>query len=297
MSEAKIQLMIEPREKDLGGFSVRRLLPLARKRMVGPFIFFDHMGPAEFQPGVGMDVRPHPHINLATVTYLFEGAIDHRDSLASVQRIEPGAINWMTAGRGIVHSERTPPDLRQTGARLNGIQLWVALPEKHEEIAPSFFHLPADQVPEWNEGEVKVRLMLGEILGRRSPVPVHSDLFYMAANIPKGQQIRLSPDGRERAVYVVQGEVQIANTKVAPFHMAVVDSEKDLIVQASEDSTVLFLGGSPVGERFIFWNFVSSSEKRLEEVKAEWRKGPRAESPRFQPIAGDDKEFIPLPKD
>lgn len=289
-------MIIRAREKDLGGFSVRRVLPFAKHRMVGPFIFFDHMGPATFPAGKGMDVRPHPHINLATVTYLFEGKIQHKDSLGSNQDIEPGAINWMTAGKGIVHSERTPDLERNQGMKINGIQLWVALPEKYEEIEPSFSHHPKSSLPEFKMGDAEVKLLLGEAFKHKSPVPVHSDLFYAEVRLKKGSVFRLSVDQRESAIYIVDGKVNIEGEEVIATEMFVNDdAQKDISMTALEDARFMVLGGSPVGERFIYWNFVSSSKERLEEVKREWAQFPHKASLRFQTVPGDDKEFIPLP--
>lgn len=291
----ELELVIAGRDRDLGGFHVRRVLPFGPHRMVGPFIFFDHMGPTVLGPGEGMDVRPHPHVNLATVTYLFEGKIRHRDSLGSDCLIEPGAVNWMTAGRGIVHSERSPADVRAKGGALNGIQCWVALPAEHEETVPSFAHHPASTLPEFKEGDVELKLLLGEAYGRRSPVAVLSDLFYLQAKCPKGARLTLKSQGRECAVYVASGGALVDGQKIEPFSMAVGKGDSDLDIEALEESCLMLLGGTPVGERFIFWNFVSSSKERLEEAKAQWARGPGALGSRFGTIPGDDKDFIPLP--
>lgn len=293
-----IELIIRPRERDLGGFSVRRVLPYASHRMVGPFIFFDHMGPADFQPGKGMDVRPHPHINLATVTYLFEGRIHHRDSLGSNQLIEPGAINWMTAGRGIVHSERTPDAERAKGFRLHGIQLWVALPEEFEEINPSFTHHPKETLPEFEWEGARVKLLLGQAFGHQSPVPIHSDLFYAELRLNSGNATHLDFNGRETALYVVQGQIQINDQEVNSSEMAVLRPGVGMTIQARHEQTLLMaLGGSPMGKRHIYWNFISSTEDRIEEAKRLWSAFPQASGDRFTPISGDDHEFIPLPQD
>lgn len=292
----KLDLVISSRERDLGGFSVRRILPYAKHRMVGPFIFFDHMGPAEFAPGQGITVRPHPHIHLATVTYLFEGVIFHRDSLGSEQRIEPGAINWMTAGRGIVHSERSPEDFLQSGGRLNGIQCWVALPTEHENIEPAFTHHPATSLPEFEQGAVKLKLLLGHAFSRQSPVPVHSDLFYLDCRFPRGARLTLPCDGREGAVYVADGKLRAGGHELQRFEMAVGRVGEPLELEAFEESRVMLLGGAPVGERYIEWNFVSSRKEHVDAAKAEWRGGPKPGG-RFSPIPGDDREFIPLPAD
>ena len=294
---AQIELIIDARQKDLGGFSVRRILPYAGHRMVGPFIFFDHMGPATFAPGQGITVRPHPHINLSTVTYLFSGKIEHRDSLGNDRVIEPGAINWMTAGRGIVHSERTPPELLASGSHVNGIQCWVALPEKDEEIAPSFMHHPAPTLPEFRIDDAKIKLLLGQAFGRSSPVEIFSPLFYIDAKIPKGGKLKLPVGTQESAVYVVDGSISIAGAGVHEHAMAVGNPGVDLEIEATADAQLMIIGGEPVGHREIFWNFVSSSKARLEDAKSEWRPGPRTSSQRFPPIPGDDQEFIPLPED
>jgi hypothetical protein len=297
-NDSKIEMVITSRERDIGDFTVRRLLPYASHRMVGPFIFFDHMGPATFAPGQGMDVRPHPHINLATVTFLFEGKIHHRDSLGSSQLIEPGAVNWMTAGRGIVHSERTPADLRAAGGRMNGIQLWVALPEEHEEIEPRFEHHPKHTLPEFKVGEVEIKLLLGKAFGRASPVKVHSELFYLQARLQKGHRLTLPVEGHhEAAIYVVTGQVRVGQETIEGTSMAIGKRGEDLDIEALEDVHLMLLGGANIGARQIYWNFVSSSKERLEEVKKDWALGPRLESSRFPPIPGDEQEFIPLPKE
>jgi redox-sensitive bicupin YhaK (pirin superfamily) len=285
--------VIQGRERDLGALRVRRVLPHVTRKMVGPFIFFDHMGPALFKPGSAIDVRPHPHINLATVTYLFEGAIEHRDSLGSDQLIEPGAINWMTSGRGIVHSERTPERLRNVTHRVNGIQLWVALPDEVEERAPSFSHHPASTLPKFELDGVQGTLLLGTGFGAQSPVPVLSDMIYAEVRLKATQSLRLSAEDRELSVYVVEGKVHVEGEEAEAYTMLAVDG--DLLVTAIEDAHVMILGGKSLGPRFIEWNFVSSRKDRIEEAKTEWMSGPRAGSLRFPPIPGDDKEFIPLP--
>lgn len=298
MARDRIALVIATRERDLGGFTVRRLLPYATHRMVGPFIFFDHMGPAVLAPGQGMDVRPHPHINLATVTYLFEGQIQHRDSLGSNQTIEPGAVNWMTAGKGIVHSERTPDPQRARGGRVHGIQLWVALPEADEESEPAFVHCPKESLPEFEITGVSLKLLLGEAYGRKSPVHVFSNLFYIDAVFPKGSSLILPAAANlETALYTVSGRLAIEGQAGSPNEMTVAKPGQSLSVEALEDSRVMLLGGEPVGERQIFWNFVTSSSRRMTEAKADWALGPRPDSLRFKPILGDDREFIPLPEE
>lgn len=289
-------MVITARERDIGGFFVRRLLPFAQHRMVGPFIFFDHMGPADFQRGTGMDVRPHPHIHLATVTYLFAGSIHHRDSLGSDQLINPGDINWMTAGRGIVHSERTPASFRRTGGKMNGIQCWVALPTELEEIQPSFKHHPSKSLPVFNIGDAQFKLLLGKSLGHQSPAQVHSELFYLEGKIPKGASFTFPTADLESAVYVVSGELKVNGKSVDQFSMFIGEKNEDLKIEAGEDSLVMLLGGAPVGERVIYWNFVSTNQKSIDDAKVHWMNGPTADNPRFPPIPGDSSEFIPLPK-
>lgn len=289
-------MIITSRERDLGGFSVRRLLPYATHRMVGPFIFFDHIGPATFPEGHGLDVRPHPHINLATVTYLFEGKIHHRDSLGSDQLIEPGAINWMTAGHGIVHSERTPDDLRATGSKLSGIQCWVALPKEFEEIAPNFTHYPSPSLPEFKVGEVELKLLLGKMFDHESPVKIHSDLFYLNAKLPKGSHLAVPVNEQEVAAYIVGGKVRIYDQEIEQFSLVIAEENKMMTIEAIEETHLMLLGGKPVGERFIYWNFVASSEEKIEKAKLDWLQGPGDKGSRFPKIPGDDREYIPLPE-
>jgi redox-sensitive bicupin YhaK (pirin superfamily) len=285
-------LVLVAPSRDLGGFRVRRALPSVQRRMVGSFIFFDQMGPTRFAPGQGLDVRPHPHIGLATVTYLFEGVILHRDSLGTVQRIEPGEVNWMTAGRGIVHSERTPKEARDGGGPVFGIQLWVALPRQHEEIEPSFSHTGASALPLIEDSGVSLRVVLGSLFGERSPVPLLSDLFYAAATLDEGAQVPL-PDGpEERAAYVAQGAVSVAGERFETGSMLLFREKDTASLRAVSPKTrVLLLGGVRAdGPRHIHWNFVSSSVERLEVAKADWRAG------RFPQVPGET-EFIPLPDD
>lgn len=290
----EIELIITARERDLGGFHVRRILPYATHRMVGPFIFFDHMGPAIFPKNRGIDVRPHPHINLATVTYLFEGKIRHRDSLGSDQLIEPGAINWMVAGRGIVHSERTPEDLRQSGSRLSGIQCWIALPDEFEEIPPHFIHYPVETLPEFTVDNIQLKLLLGTAFNHQSPVKIYSDLFYLYAKLPKKSKITFPLEGREGAAYIVEGSIKANGKQIDQYAMAVGKQCGNLILEALEDSQIMLLGGKSIGERFIYWNFVSSSEEKIERAKSDWRGGPGT-TDRFPKIPHDNIEFIPLP--
>lgn len=290
-----IDIVITPGERDLGGFSVRRVLPYATHRMVGPFIFFDHMGPAIFPPGHGIDVRPHPHICLATVTYLFEGKISHRDSLGSDQLIEPGAINWMTAGHGIVHSERTPDDLRKTGSKISGIQCWVALPDKYEDTTPSFVHYPSKDIPDFEVDGIKIKLMIGSAFNYSSPVKVYSEMFYFEANIPKNKSLHFDMRERECAVYVVSGSVRIDQQSIEQYSMVVLKKGNALVVEANQDAHIMILGGESVGERFIYWNFVASSQAKIEQAKLDWSKGPS--EGRFSKIPNDQHDFIPLPDD
>ncbi len=290
MPEA-VERIIRPRERDLGGFTVRRVLPYAARPMVGPFIFLDHMGPTRFPEGKGVDVRPHPHIGLATVTYLFEGEIVHRDSLGFVQPIRPGDVNWMTAGRGIVHSERTAPEEKAKGPRLHGIQSWVALPKSHEEAAPAFHHHPAASLPVIEIPGGTLRVIAGNIDGTDSPVATCSDMFYLDATLSAGAHLVLPASLGERALYVVEGALAIGDTAVAPAEMAVLADGTDVTVTAAQDTRAIAIGGSKLdGERHIWWNLVSSSRDRIERAKADWKGN------RFARVPGDD-EFIPLPEE
>lgn len=281
--------VVEGRRRDLGGFEVLRVLPWAGGRMVGPFIFLDQMGPAVFAPGTGIDVRPHPHIGLATVTYLFEGEILHRDSLGMVQPIRPGEVNWMTAGRGIAHSERTAPELRNGGHRLWGLQSWVALPLDHEEDAPSFRHFSQEQLPLIEMNGVGLRVIAGSLFGAASPVPALSEMFYADAAMPIRSGLTLTPEHEERAVYVVQGALEIEEEVYNAGTLLVLAPGEPLELTAFGNSRVALLGGAPLGERHIWWNFVSSSRERIEAAKRDWKDG------RFPPVPGET-EFIPLPE-
>jgi len=287
----EIDLIVEGRARDIGGFEVRRVLPASARRMVGPFIFFDHMGPARMAEGNGIDVRPHPHIHLATVTYLFDGEIMHRDSLGSCQPIKPGAINWMTAGRGITHSERSTDEARAEGPKLHGIQLWVALPKSHEEIPPEFDHYPAGAMPELERGGAKLRVLAGSAFRQASPVKTYSPLFYVEATMPKGSEVRLPTEVRERAAYVVEGAVACGKRRVTAGQMAVFARSGEPTLTAETDARVMLLGGDPMeGPRHIWWNFVSSSKERIEQAKRDWKEG------RFPDVPGDEGERIPLPE-
>ena len=285
-----IETVIVPRARDLGGFEVRRALPSARRQMVGPFIFWDQMGPAEFILGQGLDVRPHPHIGLATVTYLFEGEVLHRDSLGTLQPIRPGDVNWMTAGRGIAHSERTSPETRASGGRLFGIQAWVALPAAEEETAPDFAHHGREELPMVSGEGKKVRIVAGSLYGERSPVPTFSAMFYADAALEAGAKLPLPAEHEERAVYVAGGAVEVAGDRFDAGQLLVFRPGDEITLVASKPARLLLLGGEPMdGPRHIWWNFVSSRQDRIEQAKADWRAG------RFTPVPGDN-EFIPLPE-
>jgi redox-sensitive bicupin YhaK (pirin superfamily) len=281
--------LLKPHQRDLGGFSVRRLLPGFPDKMIGPFVFFDHMGPVRFAPGSGVDVRPHPHIGLATVTYLFEGAIVHRDSLGTVQRIEAGDVNWMTAGSGIVHSERSPAAERAAGSQLHGLQTWVALPKAHEQTDPGFSHHAQATLPLLAEPGVEMRLIAGTFRGQQSPVPVYSDTLYVAAEMQAGSRLTLEAEHEERAVYVVAGDITVDDMTAPLQHMAVLPQGKSVEIRAADRATLMLLGGARLdGDRHVWWNFVASSRELLEIAKQRWREQ------RFAPVPGET-EFIPLP--
>jgi redox-sensitive bicupin YhaK (pirin superfamily) len=286
-----IELMIVPRSVDLGGFEVRRALPHARRRMVGPFIFFDHFGPAVFRDGQGIDVRPHPHIGLATVTFLFDGEIMHRDSLGTAVPIRPGAVNWMTAGRGIVHSERTTPDHRSAGERLHGLQCWVALPKDDEEVAPGFHHEDQAALPVVSGDGKTVRIVAGSLYGKRSPVPTLCDTLFADATLAPGTTLPFDATTEERALYIVSGEIDIAGDRFAPGQLLILRPGDDITLTAATEARVVLVGGATMdGPRHIWWNFVSSSKERIEQAKAEWK------ARRFDIVPGDEQEFIPLPE-
>ncbi len=284
--------VILPRAHDIGGFEVRRALPAAQRQMVGPFIFFDQMGPGEFLTGKGLDVRPHPHIGLSTVTYLFDGAIQHRDSLGSDQSIVPGDVNWMTAGRGITHSERTAAAARTHSNRLFGIQSWVALPRQHEETQPGFVHHAAGTLPVVEDGGATLRLIAGHGWGLRAPVRTPSELFYADAALLPGAPLPMPDDHEERAAYVVQGEVEVGGVRFDAGRMLLFRAGDPVSLRAGPNGArLLLLGGAAMdGPRYLFWNFVSSSRERIEQAKADWKAG------RFATVPGDDKECIPLPE-
>jgi redox-sensitive bicupin YhaK (pirin superfamily) len=286
-----IETVIVPRAHDVGGFEVHRALPAREKQLVGPFIFFDQMGPGEFLTGRGLDVRPHPHIGLATVTYLFEGSICHRDTLGTQLPIVPGDVNWMTAGRGIAHSERTDTALRVHSNRLFGIQSWAALPKTMEETEPAFAHHDAAALPVLEDGGVKLRLIAGDGWGLRSPVATFWPLFYADASLAAGAVLELPDQHEERGVYVAQGAVEVAGVRFEAGRMLLFRAgDRMVVVAGPEGARLLLLGGAVMdGPRHIFWNFVSSSQERIEQAAADWK------AKRFGTVAGDETEFIPLP--
>jgi len=283
-------IVLQPHLRDLGEFKVRRLLPAFPNKMVGPFIFFDHFGPVSFERGKGADVRPHPHIGLATVTYLFEGAMIHRDSLGSIQRIEPGDVNWMTAGRGIVHSERTPAEERPGGQRLHGLQTWVALPVKDEQREPSFNHHPKASLPLIELRGATMQLIAGSAFGERAPTPTFSPIFYLAVEMHEGAAFDLPPEHEERGVYAIEGELGVGDAAVAPHQLAVLPQGETVRIRAAKPSRLVLLGGAKMdGDRLIWWNFVASSRALIDAASARWRERD------FPPVPGET-EFIPLPE-
>ncbi len=285
---ANIEQIIRPKPRDLGEFTVRRTLPDRSRQRVGPFIFFDHMGPADFEPGTGVNVRQHPHIGLATVTYLFDGEILHRDSLGYVQPIRPGEVNWMTAGRGIVHSEKVRDEVLANGQHLHGLQIWVALPEDKEEIEPRFEHYGADDIPRLEIDGVKASVIIGSAYGGTSPVRTESETLYVALEMPAGTRISL-PTAEDLALYVVDGDVELAGERAGEGTMLILDDDRTGEVVAHSDSRAMLLGGDRLdGERLIWWNFVSSSSERMEQAKRDWQED------RFTRVEGED-DFIPLP--
>jgi redox-sensitive bicupin YhaK (pirin superfamily) len=289
---AMLERVIVPQTRDLGdGFEVRRVLPSPQHRAVGPFVFFDQMGPTTLRPGAGLDVRPHPHIGLATVTYLFDGEILHRDGLGTVQPIRPGAVNWMTAGRGIVHSERTPPELRAGGSEAFGIQTWVGLPRDREEVEPSFVHYPESELPVLEGDGKRVRVIAGEAYGARSPVAVFSETLYTDATLDRGARLEVPAGYEERAIYIAQGQLAIAGEAFEAGRMLVLSPGVAVTVSAIAQVRLLLLGGEPLdAPRHVWWNFVSSSRARIEQAKADWREGRFAMVP-------SETEFIPLPEE
>ena len=289
--DSVIRMTIAPVTHDLGGFKVHRTLPSKPRTMVGPFIFFDQMGPARLSPGDGIDVRPHPHINLATVTYLFAGSIDHRDSLGTFQRIEPGAVNLMTAGRGIAHSERSPADERAIGPELDGIQTWLALPQSKEEVDPGFEHVPAEAVPVIDGDGVRLQLIMGEGFGARSPVTQHSPTIYAAITLAPGAAMVIDHEADERALYLLEGDATVDGTPLVPQHMALLAPGILPLLTSQGGARLMLCGGAPMdGERHVWWNFVSSRRDRINEAKRAWRDGEFVLPP------DDHDEFIPLPE-
>ncbi len=283
-----IALRVEPKEKSLGEFTVRRVLPSIDRRSVGPFVFFDHMGPAEFPPGKGVNVRPHPHIGLATITYLFDGEIMHRDSLGYVQAIREGAVNLMTAGSGIVHSERAGDDLNEVST-LHGIQSWMALPADKAEMEPAFEHFPADALPEIDLDGTHIRVIMGTAFGQTSPVTVHSPTLYLACEMPAAATLTLPDECDELGVYVVSGKARIDDEFYSGGVLAVASPGAVVSVNAEDPCRFMVIGGTSVGERKVWWNFVATSAERMEQAKRDWKEG------RFGTVPGDD-EFIPLPE-
>ncbi|HMN50538.1 MAG TPA: pirin family protein [Xanthobacteraceae bacterium] len=285
-----LELVIVPRARDLGDFEVRRALPHGKRQMVGPFIFFDQFGPVQFVAGQAMDVRPHPHIGLATVTYLFDGRIMHRDSEGNALEITPGAMNLMTAGSGIAHSERTPGDARGGGLKMSGLQSWIALPKSHEETAPTFQNFTAESLPVIDDGAFRARVVAGKMFGKESPVGMYSDWFYGEVVLDAGAIAPLDPDYEERAIYVVEGEVEIAGDHFEAPRLLIFRPGDRITVRAVTKARLMFLGGTALeGPRYIWWNFVHSSKERIEQAKEDWKTG------RFKQVP-DETEFIPLPE-
>lgn len=287
---SNINKIIEPHLKDLGGFQARRCLPHGDRQMVGPFIFFDHLGPAIFPAGKGVDVRPHPHINLATVTYLLEGELLHRDSVGSVQEIHPGAVNWMSAGSGIVHSERSPDSSRNREATLHAIQIWVALPDEYEETEPWFRHYPADNLPVWTENGVTMTLIVGNAYNRSSKVETVSPIFYLDVQLSSNTQFFVPDFYSERAIYSITPGLSIDGEPLEQHQLAVLNSGSEVKVSANTEARCILFGGEPVGARYKWWNLVSSRLERIEQAKRDWKEGKFSKVPQ-------ETEFIPLPSD
>ncbi|WP_421853154.1 pirin family protein [Oricola sp.] len=286
-----IDTLIIPNAKDIGGFEVRRALPSRQRKLVGPFIFFDRVGPATFAPGQAMDVRPHPHIGLSTVTYLYDGTIRHRDSLGTEMVISPGDINLMTAGSGIVHSERSPEEIRDTKRRLSGLQTWLALPDGSEEIAPAFENTAAAKMGMIDGEKASARVLIGQFHGVTSPVTQHAETLYVDITLPVGGEIEIPADAEERAIYTVDGEIVIAGDRFGEDQLLVFKPGDRIVVRSQRGASFMLFGGASIGSRrYIWWNFVSSSRERIEQAKEEWKTG------RFDIVPGDEKEYIPLPK-
>jgi redox-sensitive bicupin YhaK (pirin superfamily) len=291
-----IETLIVPRARDLGAFEVRRALPSSQRQMVGPFIFFDHMGPAEFVTDQGIDVRPHPHIGLATVTYLYEGGIFHRDSLGNALEIQPGAVNWMIAGNGITHSERTAPERRRAGERLYGVQTWVSLPDDAEETEPGFEHVEKEKLPVIEDDGKKVRLILGTMYGEKAPVKTFSEMFYADAVLEPGTRLPLPAEHEDRGLYILEGEIEVAGETYSPGQMMVFRPGDEITIVARQRSRLMLLGGETFnGPRYIWWNFVASSQEKIDAAKAAWAAGDW-EHGRFSLPTGDTDEFIPVPE-
>ncbi|WP_376705642.1 pirin family protein [Mesorhizobium sp. ISC25] len=287
----QIELMVIPNAKDIGGFQVRRALPTARRRLVGPFIFFDRMGPAVLRAGQALDVRPHPHIGLSTVTYLFDGKIRHRDSLGTEMVIQPGDVNLMTAGRGIVHSERTPEELRGAPMSVSGLQTWLALPDGKEEVAPVFENTAAPRLPEIDAEGVSGRIVIGAFSGLRSPVATASDTLYADLRLAPGASVKIPAEAEERAIYTLEGVVSISGDSFPAERLLVFRPGDEIVVSSEGGAHFMLFGGASLGsKRYIWWNFVSSSKERIEQAKEEWKTG------RFDIVPGDEQEFIPLPE-
>ncbi|MET3793073.1 pirin family protein [Aquamicrobium terrae] len=287
----QIELMVIPNARDIDGFQVRRALPTARRRLVGPFIFFDRMGPAILRAGDALDVRPHPHIGLSTVTYLFDGKIRHRDSLGTEMVIEPGDVNLMTAGRGIVHSERTPEELRGAPMSVSGLQTWLALPDDKEEVEPLFDHTVKAELPRFEADGVKGRVVIGSFEGMHSPVKVASKTLYADVRLDAGASVRIPQDAEERAIYTLDGEVSISGDTFPADRLLVFKPGDEIVVSSERGAHFMLFGGDSLGsKRYIWWNFVSSSKERIEQAKEEWRTG------RFDIVPGDEEEFVPLPQ-
>lgn len=287
---SNITKLLTPHIQDLGGFNARRSLPHNQHSMVGAFIFFDHLGPAIFAPGQGVDVRSHPHINLATVTYLFAGALLHRDSLGSVKEIRPGAVNWMTAGKGIVHSERSPQSDRLEESTLHAIQIWVALPQEVEEINPSFAHYPPEAIPTWSENGVKITLIAGKLRDKVSPVATLSPIFYADLSCSVNSKFMLTPDYSERAIYTVTQGIIVDGEEIEQHRLAILSPDSVVEISTQTQARCMLIGGEPVGKRYKWWNFVSSSPARIEQAKQDWQAG------KFESVP-QETEFIPLPQD
>jgi len=286
-----IETLIVPRTADIGEFQVRRALPSAKRRLVGPFIFFDRMGPAILRAGQAVDVRPHPHIGLATVTYLFDGRIRHRDSLGTEMVIEPGDLNLMTAGRGIVHSERTPEEIRGAPLSISGLQTWLALPDGGEEVAPAFSHTLGEDLPLLDWEGVSGRLIIGDLHGLRAPVKTATETLYADIRLAPGARFQIPATAEERAIYVLEGAVEIAGETFPSDRLLVFRPDDEIVVEAQTGAHFMLFGGAALGSRrYIWWNFVSSSKERIEQAKEEWRTG------RFDIVPGDEEEFIPLPE-